>query len=229
MFKAYYGTCYKCEPNITRLIVVKKGLCKFHNEEEKNSHKKIKPPHPKVNIKKVNYGRCIQCESNDVKLLATKYLCKYHNELKKKADKSNRIIKLVNKAEKKKSIKWLIKELDRIFSLYIRYRGSKDGINTCFTCNKPFPIKELQDGHYESRRHKSLKYHEYNNHPQCYHCNITLKGNYTVYALKMIDKYGKEFVDMLSVMKHNTVKWTAFEYQLMIKEYTDKLNKLLSI
>ena len=210
------------------------GLCKFHNEEKKNRGKKPKPAKPRTfkprkpqKIKGPRFGQCDKCEPNTPKLLATKHLCRQHNEQKKKEARSKRIVRLVDKAERKKSIKYLKKELDRIFSLYIRWTGAKEGKNRCFTCNVELPIKELQDGHYESRRFLALKYEKTNNHPQCFHCNIRLKGNYTVYALKMIEKYGKDHLDMLSIKKHNTVKWTTFEYQLLIDDYKEKVDKLI--
>lgn len=227
MFKIYYGNCRECKPGIIRPIVVRAGLCKQHNEEKKNIGKPKKSPKPKVIKKKeLRRGQCKLCDPNTEKILETKHLCKFHNDQKKKEEKSKRVVKLITKAEKKKSIKHLKKELDDVFSLYIRHLGSKDGMNQCFTCRKTFLIKELQDGHYESRRFLSLRFSETNNHPQCFDCNIRKKGNYTVYALRMIEKYGKEHLDMLSIKKHNVIHWSAFEYQLMIDEYTDKLNKL---
>ena len=225
MFKPHFGICILCQQ--PKLIVTKNNLCKFHNEEKKNIGKPLKVKKPIVIKKKeLLYGQCKMCPPSTRVVLETKHLCRRHNLEKKKEDKSKRVIKLINRSEKKKSIKQLEKELDVVFSLFIRHRGSKDGMNKCFTCDKILPIKELQDGHYESRRHKSLKYHEQNNHCQCYWCNVVKKGNYTVYALRMIDKYGKEFVDMLAIKKHNTTKWTAFEYEVLIKEYTEKLNQL---
>lgn len=230
MFKVYYGQCTCCPTGIIRPIVVRIGLCKQHNEEKKNIGKIPKAKKPKVVRKKEQRkGQCNMCEENTISILEVNHYCRQHNDQRKKEDKekrSKRIVGLMNKAEKKKSVKKLKEELDAVFSLFIRNRGSMDGMNQCFTCGKTFLIKDLQDGHYESRRFLSLRYSEVNNHPQCFDCNIRKKGNYTVYAIKMIEKYGKEHLDMLSMKKHNMVHWSAFEYQLMIVEYTNKLNKL---
>lgn len=233
-FKPFYGSCPLCPKDKTVLIVVRAGFCKFHQWQNKNKGKKPKPkkirvfkPKKATPIKKAKFGICIECDPEKTQLLATKHLCHYHNEQKKKIAKSNRIVKLVGKSEKKKSLKYLKKELDRVYSLYIRWTGAKEGRNKCFTCSTELPVKELQDGHYESRRYLALRYFDGNNHPQCFQCNIRLKGNYTVYALKMIEKYGKEHLDFLAIKKHNTVKWTAFEYQLLIDEYQEKVNILM--
>ena len=227
MFKKYYGNCKSCPPNVTRLIVVKSGLCAQHNEEKKNIGKPPKIRKPKVIKKKsLRYGQCKMCMPNTTGVLETKHLCRLHNFEKKQQEKSNRIVKLISKSEKKTSTKHLKKELDRVFSLWVRNLGAKDGMNQCFTCKKTLPIKELQCGHYESRKHTSLRWERANCEIQCERCNITLKGNYTVFAQRMIEKYGKEHLEMLAIKKHNRVKWTAFEYKLLIKEYTDKLKAL---
>lgn len=230
MFSRYYGQCPKCDQNTIRLIVTKNGLCKFHNEERKNSGKPPRIKKPKAALKKEpRRGQCKMCPENTIGILEVQHYCRRHNEERKKEEKekrSTRIVKLVNKADKKKSVKKLKKELDAVFSLYIRHVGSKDGMNQCFTCGKTFLIKELQDGHYESRRYLALRYEITNNHCQCFDCNIRKKGNYTVYALKMIEKYGKGHLDMLAIKKHNVIRWGAFEYELMIDEYTRKLNEL---
>lgn len=228
MFKPHFGICKVC--NEPKLIVAKNGLCKYHNEEKKNVGKFPKIKKLKIVRKKqLRYGQCKLCPENTIVLLEVNHYCRKHNEQRKKEakeERSKRIVKLVNKAERKKSVKKLKVELDAVFSLYIRHLGSKDGMNQCFTCGKTFLIKELQDGHYESRRYLALRYEISNNHCQCFDCNIIKKGNYTVYALKMIEKYGKEHLDMLAIKKHNVIKWTAFEYQLMIDEFTRKLNDL---
>lgn len=227
MFKRYFGQCSQCLPGVTRLIVVSKKLCKEHNEEKKNIGKPPKIQKPRVIKKKeLRYGQCEMCAPNTTGVLEAKRLCRFHNHEKKQQEKSKRVVKLISKSEKKTSTKYLKKELDRVFSLYIRHLGAKDGMNQCFTCGKILPIKELQCGHYESRKHTSLRWCRENSEVQCEYCNIRLKGNYTVYAQRMIEKYGKEHLEMLAIKKHNRVKWTAFEYELLIKEYTDKLKAL---
>lgn len=221
-----YGQCKKCEPNTNRLLVVK-NLCKYHNEEKKNAGKPPKILKLKVvKNKEFKNGQCKLCPENTISILEVNHYCKFHNDQKKKEEKSKRVIKLINKSEKKKSTTKLKEELDAVFSLYIRHKDSIDGRNKCFTCSKILPIKELQCGHYESRKYLALRYSEKNCECQCEWCNIVLKGNYTIYAQRMIEKYGKKHLDMLAIKKHNRIKWTAFEYELLIKEYTEKLNKI---
>lgn len=45
MFKPHFGQCIDCPPNTSRFLVVKAGLCRYHNELRKgnNIRNKIKP------------------------------------------------------------------------------------------------------------------------------------------------------------------------------------------
>lgn len=90
---------------------------------------------------------------------------------------------------KNTSYKILKKELDRVFSLYIRKRDKK-----CICCGS---TKLLQCGHYISRSNNALRYDERNCNCQCMRCNVFLKGNYPVYSLKMIEKYGSDILEKL--------------------------------
>jgi hypothetical protein len=50
----------------------------------------------------------------------------------------------------------------------------------------------------------SLRWDEDNCHSGCYECNCVKKGNYTLYTLKMQDKYGSEWVEERARMKWQT-------------------------
>jgi len=80
----------------------------------------------------------------------------------------------------------LIKELDKIFSEYIRLKYSNNFFFCkCCTCSEYDHYKDMDAGHYIPRIHKSLRFSEYNVHVQCKQCNQFKKGN--------VDKY-KEFL-----------------------------------
>jgi ribosomal protein S14 len=84
------------------------------------------------------------------------------------------------KVRKKKaeSIGVLTKKLDRIFSVFVRLSGTNKSHSTkCFTCDKVLHWREIQCGHFQSRRFYSTRFHELNCKPQCYACNIGLSGN----------------------------------------------------
>lgn len=89
---------------------------------------------------------------------------------------------MAKKALTEYSISQLKNKADKIFSLWIRARDKK-----CFTCGS---TDNLQNGHYIPRNCLELRYDVRNNHAQCVGCNVFKKGNYTVYSLKMMQKYG---------------------------------------
>lgn len=123
------------------------------------------------------------------------------------------------KTLEEKSIGELKKDLDEVFSKFIRQRDA--GI--CFTCGDKKPWKYQQNGHYVSRSHNSLRYHEKNCHCQCYRCNIPLGGNLTEYALRLERKYGKGILQELDKLKNKTKKFTPHELIRLIHEYKEKI------
>lgn len=127
------------------------------------------------------------------------------------------------KKKKKKTYAQLKKELDNVFSLYIRIRYSKDGLVSCFTCGVIKPIKQMQCGHYVSRSNLSLRWSEYNCHVQCFSCNIWKKGNMDVYAIKLITKYGKDILQNLMTEKHQIVKFSTVELEKMIFFFKERM------
>ena len=117
----------------------------------------------------------------------------------------------------------LVKNLDTVFSQYIRLRYAKDEIAECVTCGKKDHYKKLQCGHFMSRRHYSTRWEENNVGVQCYGCNITSQGQQFLFA-----KYlGLELAEQMVLKSKQTVKFTDADLQDMIQHYKDKL-KLFS-
>lgn len=74
-----------------------------------------------------------------------------------------------NKPRKPRSLSKLKKELDRVFSIYIRAKYEK----RCYTCGKE---GTLQNGHFIVRKYLATRWEEDNCRPQCVGCNIYGKG-----------------------------------------------------
>lgn len=116
----------------------------------------------------------------------------------------------------------LVKQLDSIFSQYIRMKDSVDGIATCVTCGTQAPWKQMQNGHFYSRGRIPTRWDEDNCHVQDYRCNVLLKGDYINYTKYMIDRYGREFVDQLEVKSKQIGKYiTPAEIRKLIIKYTE--------
>ena len=83
----------------------------------------------------------------------------------------------MKKKLKKKSISKLKKELDSVFSKYIRHKYSKNGMVACYTCGVSKPIKQMQNGHFQSRKHLNTRWSEDNCRVQCVGCNVFKYGD----------------------------------------------------
>lgn len=121
----------------------------------------------------------------------------------------------------------LQKELDRVYSIYIRRKDADpNGYVKCYTSGKVFHWKEIQCGHFISRRHLSTRWCEKNTKPQSVAENVFNQGNGPVFAQKLIQEYGPGILEELEIKKNNICKISAFEYQILIKEYKQKIADL---
>lgn len=113
----------------------------------------------------------------------------------------------------------LIKELDVIFSQYIRLSNSIDGFCTCVTCGRVYEWKKIQAGHFLSRQHYSVRWDERNVKPQCYGCNVMQQGRQFEFS-----KYlGEELSNELYLLSKQTRKFTENELEEMIQDYKSRL------
>ena len=163
--------------------------------------------------------------------------CRYDLEMeKRKAKKSVPAalnVKITNRTLKSKTTlvrksrtveETLIAKLDRVFSLYIRHRDSKDGYFKCISCGRIEAYKQADCGHFVNRSYMSTRYDEINCNAQCRHCNRYKDGNTEEYRRGLLKKYGENAVDILEIKKSMTVKMAPFELEWMIGEYKAKLN-----
>lgn len=124
------------------------------------------------------------------------------------------------KKAREKSVNWWKKKLDKIFSVFIRLRGSdKDGIATCFTCGHKAHWKKQQCGHFIPRQHNATRYDERNNQVQCFACNVWKCGNAGEYAVNLSKKYGAGIVEELTKKSRETKQFTVQELKELIKKY----------
>lgn len=113
----------------------------------------------------------------------------------------------------------LIKELDVVFSQYIRLNNSINGFCTCVTCGRVYEWKKIQAGHFMSRQHYSVRWDERNVKPQCYGCNVMQQGRQFEFS-----KYlGQELSNELYLLSKQTRKFTEIELEEMIQDYKSRL------
>ena len=127
------------------------------------------------------------------------------------------------KSTKTKTRSQLVRDLDKVFSQYIRVKDSIDGIAVCVTCGDQKPWRQQQNGHYMSRGHYPTRWDEDNCHVQCVACNMFRSGNYTEYSIYMINRYGADFLPVLRDKAKNGSKIHTSVIKGLIEEYTQKL------
>jgi len=118
----------------------------------------------------------------------------------------------------------LVKKLDSVFSQYIRKKNAdKNGNCSCCTCGKVLHWKEIQAGHFMSRKHYSIRWDERNVHPQCVACNVFRYGEQYKYSIFL----GKELADVLYLQSKEIKKYTTDELQSSIEHYGKMLNEYI--
>jgi hypothetical protein len=115
----------------------------------------------------------------------------------------------------------LVKKLDAVFSLFVRMSNADHkGFCECITCGRKYHYKEIQAGHFMSRKHYSTRWDEDNVKPQCKGCNIFGQGEQYRYSVYL----GKETSDRLLERSREIQKFTIGDIEEMILKYQEKLN-----
>ena len=116
-----------------------------------------------------------------------------------------------------------IRYLDVAFSKYIRLKSAdKTGYCTCVTCGRDYHYKNIQAGHFMSRKHYSTRWDERNVHPQCYGCNVMQQGKQYEFSIFL----GNEVSQDLLQLSKRIVKYTDQELLEMQKYYENLVQVL---
>ena len=130
----------------------------------------------------------------------------------------------------KKTISKLKKELDTIFSIFIRLREANEyGYCQCFTCGKVGHYKTggMQNGHFQSRKHMATRFSEDGNcEVQCVGCNIFKSGMQWKFGMNVDVKYGEGRAEELEYLARTTLKISRAEYEEKITYYKDLVENL---
>ena len=126
---------------------------------------------------------------------------------------------------KEKTKSQLRKDLDKIFSLYIRQRYANEyGIVRCYTCPKTSHWKKMQCSHFVPRQYLATRYDEVNCQVGCYACNMLYNGQPSAFAKNLERGYGKGTVEMLEAKRQKVMP--SFDYVGFIEIYKEKLKNL---
>lgn len=141
--------------------------------------------------------------------------------------------KLVEKALKQKSISTLKAELQKVFNEYIRLRDTKhengQSYFECISCGERKDLSQIHAGHYwPVGGNEAVRFDEDNCHGQCIACNYHKHGNLVQYGGNLVSKIGQVRFDALKIKRLNRSKMMAFEVNLLIEEYKEKVKKVKS-
>lgn len=122
----------------------------------------------------------------------------------------------------------LQKRLDALFSQFVRYSAAdSEGNARCYTCNHPYPVKKLHNGHYVLRGYKATRWDLDNCRPQCGVCNLWRKGEPVVFRENLVKELGEKRVLELEARRHIVTKIKAEWLQEQIDIFAEKVKPLL--
>lgn len=132
--------------------------------------------------------------------------------------------------KKKETVTKLMKELDAIFSRYIRLSHAKlnsqgELVVSCYTCGHTNHPKKMQAGHFISRFYKIVRWHEDNVRPQCVMCNMFKNGDTVNFRMKLVEEIGEEKVQDLEEMHKTLIKLDMKDLKEKISYYKKELEK----
>lgn len=127
---------------------------------------------------------------------------------------------------KEEDLSDIIKDLDAVFSQYIRLKYIKpNGLLNCFTCTLEKHWSLHQCGHYIKRQHLYLRWDERNCKPQCVTCNEFSDGNIPAFT-RELEKESPGLTTILQEEMNLIHKPTKTELKQLIAEYAAKVKQL---
>lgn len=123
---------------------------------------------------------------------------------------------------KQPSRKTLVAKLDAVFSEYIRRRYAKNDIAQCVTCGKKDHWKNLQAGHFISRKHYATRWNEENVQVQCVACNVYRYGEQYLFGVYL----GEEKSQELLQLSREVVKFSNIDLEIKINYFRRKIDEL---
>lgn len=124
----------------------------------------------------------------------------------------------------------------KAFSTYIRTRDcirftGDPTQGKCVTCNRSYPFKQLQAGHFIQGRGNSVLFDDRLVYTQCVGCNgnppMGKGGNYVEYFVFMEKEWGREAIDAFRELKNETIKYSVVELQELEQEFKNLTKELL--
>jgi len=127
---------------------------------------------------------------------------------------------------KLKSTAKLKKELDAIFSKFVRFRdANQDGYGKCYTCGKLDFYKNAHCGHWIPRNILITRWNENNCRWQCIGCNLYGNGKFLDFEDHLIKDLGIDIVTKLKQSRFQIFKIDRIWYNEKIEYYKIKVKE----
>jgi hypothetical protein len=186
-------------------------------------------------IATTKYGDCAFCPATNTNVVKVKkelvcLACHRTNKAKVQVQKAyvrNKVRGLIDYEREigvLDSTKELILDLDRVVSRYLRLREmGADRKCQCFTCSTRKDWTKVHAGHFIPRTNLYFRWDlTYNLHVQCPNCNVTLRGNYKVYAEKL-ELERKGIVEWMQEQAREVYSPTRDELKMLLFDFQQKL------
>jgi len=132
--------------------------------------------------------------------------------------------------QKTKTTSQLIKELDDIFSLYVRLNEADAyGTVTCFVTGERVYYRDADAAHFIDRAHMATRWDTENVHACTQETNRYDPDHKKKYRLAMVRKYGAGTVESLEVHSRSLMKRTAHELTETIETFKEEVKKLRAL
>lgn len=130
-----------------------------------------------------------------------------------------------SQTKKKPKRKQLVKELDRVFSLFIRKRDRLENKgDKCFVCGQV--TDRPQCGHLISRSCFSVRWVPLNCNTVCPGCNYRHEFRPEYHTLRFIEENGSSVYDKLVQLSKQAIKHDTVCLQTMIDYYREETEKM---
>jgi hypothetical protein len=182
-----------------------------------------------VDKKPVKPKKCKVCKTEFMPFTSTAVVCGFkcaEEYAKRSRDRREASLKRTERVKTKKAIEaiqpksyWL-KKAQTVVNRYTRLRDKDEG---CVSCDKPSTWQgQWHASHYRSvGSAPHLRFDERNVHKSCSVCNNHLSGNQINYRIRLVQKFGIEFVESLEA-DHKPKHFTVDDIKGIIETYKQK-------
>lgn len=119
------------------------------------------------------------------------------------------------------------KTCDEWFSRYIRIRDANHNeLCKCITCNTIKHWKEMDCGHFQSRRFSATRWHEQNAHAQCQNCNKYQAGEQYRHGLEINALYGEGTAEHLEQLARSIHKYNKVQIMELAQYFKQEAEEL---